>query len=389
MSYLERLVTNGEKIGTRLIYEPFIASMILPDTETNITNGFYKAVKFKYRSLYGNSDKSLKQRSNIGNCVTAIFLSLCVLTLITLGIFLPVMSYSQVVNSKLKTSMEPSSSFIVVRESSNTADNRNLIGNDKVVILSFDDNRKGDITYAKPILDKYGFKATFFVICGKTTDKGAMNWNDLAAMRQDGMDIESHTMTHPHLDNLTQSQLEFEVGGSKQCLANHGYNATIFAYPYNEGANNPNVVKTVAKYYDLARAGTEPLMFLNCQGFKGDSQTDCRTYTSDGKLTYANRYLIRSFSFDVTEINDQFDNATIYSDFVKLVNSQNSYNQNGKINAVPLITFHNVALTTNHRYYTNAGLFDELMKYLHDNGFRVLTLKQIGYDTQSNTFYLK
>jgi hypothetical protein len=29
------------------------------------------------------------------------------------------------------------------------------------------------------------------------------------------------------------------------------------------------------------------------------------------------------------------------------------------------------------------------MKYLHDNGFRVLTLKQIGYDTQTNSFYLK
>jgi peptidoglycan/xylan/chitin deacetylase (PgdA/CDA1 family) len=32
--------------------------------------------------------------------------------------------------------------------------------NNKVVILSFDDNRKGDFIYAKPILDKYGFKAT-------------------------------------------------------------------------------------------------------------------------------------------------------------------------------------------------------------------------------------
>jgi peptidoglycan/xylan/chitin deacetylase (PgdA/CDA1 family) len=364
-------------------------------------DGFYKVVKFKYRSLYGNSDNRLKRRKDTSTHFPAVFMSLCVVALITLGIFLPVISYSQssdfsnislknqVVYTKLKTSMEPSSSSIAIRESSNTAAARNLIGTDKVVILSFDDNRKGDITYAKPILDKYGFKATFFVICGKTTDRGAMNWNDLATMKQDGMDIESHTMTHAHLDNLTQSQLEFEVGGSKQCLANHGYNATIFAYPYNEGANNPNVVKTVAKYYDLARTGTEPLMFLNCQGFKGDSQTDCRTYTSDGKLTHANRYLIRSLSFDVNEINDAFDNATIYSDFVKLVNSQNSYNQNGKINAVPLITFHNVALTTNHRYYTNAGLFDELMKYLHDNGFRVLTLKQIGYDTQSNTFYLK
>ncbi len=33
--------------------------------------------------------------------------------------------------------------------------------NNKVVVLSFDDNRIGDFIYAKPILDKYGFKATF------------------------------------------------------------------------------------------------------------------------------------------------------------------------------------------------------------------------------------
>jgi len=98
--------------------------------------------------------------------------------------------------------------------------------NNKVVVLSFDDNRIGDFTYAKPILDKYGFKATFFVICRKTTDSGAMNWQDIAAMQKDGMDIESHTMTHAHLNTLNQSQLNFEIGGSKQCLASHGYNAT-------------------------------------------------------------------------------------------------------------------------------------------------------------------
>jgi peptidoglycan/xylan/chitin deacetylase (PgdA/CDA1 family) len=261
--------------------------------------------------------------------------------------------------------------------------------NNKVVVLSFDDNRIGDFTYAKPILDKYGYKATFFVICGKTTDSGAMNWQDIAAMQKDGMDIESHTMTHAHLNNLTQSQLNFEIGGSKQCLASHGYNATIFAYPYNEGSNNPVVVNTVAKYYDMARSGTDPLMFLDCKGFTKHPQTDCRTYTANGKLTYANRYAIRSLSFDILEIKDSFDNATMFSNFTKIVNSQNSFNQGGKINAVPLITFHNVALTTNKPYYTNAGMFDKFMKYLHDNGFKVLTFKQIGYDTKTNTFYLK
>ena len=85
----------------------------------------------------------------------------------------------------------------------------------KVVILSFDDNRKGDFTYAKPILDKYGFKATFFVICGKTSDMGAMNWQDIAAMQRDGMDIESHTMTHKHLNHLSANALNFEIAGSK------------------------------------------------------------------------------------------------------------------------------------------------------------------------------
>ncbi|PWU82143.1 MAG: hypothetical protein DLM72_03355 [Candidatus Nitrosopolaris wilkensis] len=261
--------------------------------------------------------------------------------------------------------------------------------NNKVVILSFDDNRKGDFTYAKPILDKYGFKATFFVICGKTTDIGAMNWQDIAAMQSDGMDIESHTMTHAHLNTLSQSQLDFEIGGSKQCLASHAYNTTIFAYPYNEGSNNPVVVNTVAKYYNMARSGTEPLMFLDCVGFKKNPQTDCRTYSPAGKLNYANKYDARSLSFDVVEIKDSFNNAAIFSDFVKIVNSQAKYNQGGKINAVPLVTFHNVDLATNTPYHTNSGLFDQLMKYLHDNGFRVLTFKQLGYNTQSNTFYLK
>lgn len=29
------------------------------------------------------------------------------------------------------------------------------------------------------------------------------------------------------------------------------------------------------------------------------------------------------------------------------------------------------------------------MKYLHDNGFRVITLSDLGYDENSNSFYIK
>jgi hypothetical protein len=44
-------------------------------------------------------------------------------------------------------------------------------------------------------------------------------------------------------------------------------NSTIFAYPYNSGSNDPAVVNTVARYYNIGRSGTAPLMFLNCFGF--------------------------------------------------------------------------------------------------------------------------
>ncbi|MFZ0895232.1 MAG: polysaccharide deacetylase family protein [Candidatus Nitrosopolaris sp.] len=309
--------------------------------------------------------------------------ALLVFTVVTLStvtstaFFLPAISYSQL-------SPTPSS---------------NNIANTKVVILSFDDNRKGDFTYAKPILDKYGFKATFFIICGKTTDKGAMNWQEIASMQSDGMDIESHTMTHKHLNHLSASALNFEIAGSKQCLTSHGYNTTSLAYPYDEGADNVTVVNTVAKYYDLARTGSEPLMFLNCNGFKNHPQTDCRTYLPDGKLTYANRYAIRSLSFDRYEIKDLFNNASIFSDFGQILDSQSNYNKgNGIISlsgignnvggAVPLITFHNVRPVNNVPYTTNVGVFAELMKYLHDNGYKVLDMANLRYDTKSNVFHI-
>jgi hypothetical protein len=69
----------------------------------------------------------------------------------------------------------------------------------------------------------------------------------------------------------------------------------------------------------------------------------------NGKLTYANRYAIRSLSFDRYKIIDLFNNSTIFSDFIKLVNSQINYNIGGTINAVPLVTFHKFfLLAANH-----------------------------------------
>lgn len=123
------------------------------------------------------------------------------------------------------------------------------VTSNKVVMINFDDGLKSQLIYAKPILDKYGFKASFFIICGRVgTERSSMNWQDIAELKKDGMDIESHSMTHTNLNKLSINALKFEIGGSKQCFANHGYNTPIFGYPFNLGSNNPSVVNLVAKY---------------------------------------------------------------------------------------------------------------------------------------------
>ncbi len=114
---------------------------------------------------------------------------------------------------------------------------QNGFNSSKVIILAFDDSPKSQFTFTKPILDKYGFKGSFFTVCTYVNNAisrlgiDSMNWKDIKTLQQQGHDIESHTMTHTSLDNKSQQNLDYEIGASKQCLLNHGINSTIFAYP--------------------------------------------------------------------------------------------------------------------------------------------------------------
>ena len=281
--------------------------------------------------------------------------------------------------------------------------------NNKIVIINFDDSFKNQFLYAKPILDKYGFKATFFEVCGwigKSSDR--KSWQDIVALQQDGMNIESHTMTHPHLNTLSQIELNSEIGGAKQCFLEHGINPTIFAYPYSEGWNNPAVVSTVARYYSLARTDTGfPVTFLHCDGWKTHPQIDCRTYSNDGKLTFANRYSIKSWTHRHIDgpysssqegtvcagVCHSYDNSQMLQVFIADVNSQLKFNQGGVIRAIPIVIYHNFVTYPDVSYSkdaaeTTVNLFDQEMTYLHDNGFRVLTMANLGYDTNTNSLYI-
>jgi peptidoglycan/xylan/chitin deacetylase (PgdA/CDA1 family) len=242
----------------------------------------------------------------------------------------------------------------------------------KVVILTFDDGYKSQYSGAIPILDKYGFKATFSIVCNYVGNgDNRMTWEEIRSLQQEGHDIASHTMNHDDLSKLAQKQVEFEVAQSKKCLLEQGINPKSFSYPFNGGSDDPFVINTVASHYDLARTATDPLAFLTC-----DEDTDCAI----------NRYSIMGWSHDADRKSNAFNDQQMFERFIEVVNSQKNYNDNGMINALPILIWHRIE-NTNEEYATSIELFDAEMKYLYDNGFTVLTMADLTYDDTSN--YLK
>jgi peptidoglycan/xylan/chitin deacetylase (PgdA/CDA1 family) len=245
------------------------------------------------------------------------------------------------------------------------------IDKQKVVILTFDDGYKNQYSNAKPILDKYGFKATFSIVCNYVGNgDNRMTWEEIKSLQQEGHDIASHTMNHDDLSKVPAQTVEYEVAQSKQCLLDQGINPKSFAYPFNGGSDDPTVLNIVASHYDLARTATDPLAFLSC----GDD-SNCTT----------NKYSIMGWSHDSEKKNNAYNDQQMLGRFVQVVNSQNEYNTNG-VNAVPILIWHKID-NTNVEYSTSVDLFEAEMKYLYDNGFTVLTMADLVYDEGSN--YLK
>ena len=266
-----------------------------------------------------------------------------------------------------------------------------IVTGDKVVILNFDDGRKSQYTQAKPILDKYGFKATFYAVCNYLDNKkGYMSWKDMETLYKEGHDIGSHSMSHAHLEKLSKKGVSFEVAQSKKCFEDHGINATTFAYPFNEGSSDKNVINIIAKYYDLARTASSPIAFLRCDGLKElSNQDDCLQTSKKGGLTYANRYSIKGWSHDMSRLVNSYTDEELFDRFVKVVNSQSKYNKDGMINAIPIIIYHRAGDSGVLDYNTDLDLFEKEMKYLHDNNFQVLTMRDLRFNEMSKDLDIK
>lgn len=89
---------------------------------------------------------------------------------------------------------------------------------DKSQILSFDDGNQTDYTVAFPLLEKFGFKATFFLTSDFIDKPGHLQKSQILEMSQAGMEFGSHGKTHKFLSTLNDDELKSELLDSKKML---------------------------------------------------------------------------------------------------------------------------------------------------------------------------
>lgn len=122
---------------------------------------------------------------------------------------------------------------------------------EKSVVLTFDDGYKDNFTNAFPLLQKYGFKATIFIVLERfnqdwATDKdlnmpsielnneAMLSDDEIKIMLQSGLiEIGSHTLNHANLPNLNDEEKNRQILHSKEQIEKiFGIQCTSFAYPF-------------------------------------------------------------------------------------------------------------------------------------------------------------
>lgn len=109
---------------------------------------------------------------------------------------------------------------------------------EKTVAITFDDGYVGMMEYALPILNKYGFVASAYLIANKIDTPKNLTGDDIRTLSEAGWEIGSHGMTHADL--TAADDIHDEICGSRQMISAAAKipleEIASFAYPY--GAAN-------------------------------------------------------------------------------------------------------------------------------------------------------
>lgn len=126
----------------------------------------------------------------------------------------------------------------------------------KPVVLSFDDGYLTQYTHAVPVLNDLGWAGVLNLKL-LTLEQGEMTPQMIKKMIGDGWEIDSHTINHLDVSQLSGAQLKHEVGDSRTMLQkDFGIPVNFFCYP--AGVNDPESIAAVRAAGYLGATTVDP-----------------------------------------------------------------------------------------------------------------------------------
>lgn len=117
----------------------------------------------------------------------------------------------------------------------------NLNAYEKPVIITFDDGSLTDFTVALPVLQQYGLKSIHFIPTDHIGTERFMSWDKVRKLKDAGVSIQSHTVTHRQLDKLPDEEIKQELLISKYKIEKEmGHVPIALALPMG---NRPQLIK--------------------------------------------------------------------------------------------------------------------------------------------------
>jgi len=212
---------------------------------------------------------------------------------------------------------------------------------DKLVVFTFDDATASQYSVVAPLLEQYGFGATFFVCEFQPNFSDStkyMNWRQIKELDKMGFEIANHTRTHPNVGKLPKGKFLKELNYIEAKFDSLNISrSTSFAYP-GYGIS-PSAIKTLEEEgYRFARAGDDRAY---------DPHVDHPLLVPSWAMNSENK----------SEIMKAFDEA-----------------RDGKI---VVLTIHGVPDIEHPWVNTPPKLFEEYLQYLSENNFKVISLREL------------
>jgi peptidoglycan/xylan/chitin deacetylase (PgdA/CDA1 family) len=173
-----------------------------------------------------------------------------------------------------------------------------VLGNrPRTLHVTFDDAYHS-VADALPLLERFRIRASVFVCTGFAADGrpllipelrgrvgsdpaplATMDWATLEHLAERGIEIGSHTVSHPHLPALGEPELDAELRDSRAEIEDRlGQPCRLLAYPF--GDHDERVRRAAA------RAGYEAAFALRARAWERHALPRVDVYRHDGRLRF-------------------------------------------------------------------------------------------------------